>query len=50
MTKEQANRFGGEVIQFGKYQGMPYREVPREYLEWLADQAVRLQSYLRATQ
>ena len=48
MTPEQAERFGRERITFGKHAGTEYRDVPREYLEWLADEALKLQSYLRA--
>lgn len=49
MTAEQAARFGRERIAFGVHRGEPYEEVPRDYLEWLADEALKLQSYLRAT-
>ena len=49
MTPEQVRQFETETITFGKHAGQRYGDVPREYLEWLADQAVRLQSYLRAT-
>jgi Putative quorum-sensing-regulated virulence factor len=29
------------ILSFGKYEGEDIRDVPREYLEWLADQARR---------
>lgn len=50
MSNAEASRFGCERITFGKYAGTEYRDVPRDYLEWLADEALKLQSYLRATQ
>ena len=29
------------ILTFGKYSGEDIRDVPREYLEWMADQAKR---------
>jgi hypothetical protein len=47
MNEEQAAAFERERITFGKHAGLTYSEAPEDYLEWLADQAIRLQSYLR---
>ena len=49
MTEEQAKQFANEQIKFGRYCGRRFGDIPRDYLEWMADEAVRLQSYLRAT-
>lgn len=50
MTPEQATAFENERITFGKHAGERYGDIPREYLEWLADSAIRLQAYLRSKQ
>ena len=49
MSDDEAHRFGRTEIQFGKLAGTQYRDVPIEYLCWLADSALRLQSYLRSS-
>lgn len=43
-----ASAFEKQVIQFGLHKGKTYGEAPIEYLTWLADQSVALQSYLRS--
>ena len=42
MSVGEQQEFGNTLIDFGQHAGQPYREVPRSYLEWLADRS-RLQ-------
>lgn len=48
MSDEQAKQFEVTPIRFGRYEGIAHRSVPIEYLTWIADSAVELQSYLRS--
>jgi len=48
MSNERSKVFGRRTIEFGKYSGKRYDDVPLEYLEWLADQGAELLSYLRS--
>lgn len=48
MSDDEAKRFEDSRIKFGKHEGERHRHVPIEYLTWIADSAVELQSYLRS--
>jgi len=48
MNDAQASRFELDLISFGTYLGTQFRDVPIQYLDWVADQSVRLQAYLRS--
>jgi hypothetical protein len=48
MTDDQANRFEHHKIEFGKHCGSQYRDIPIDYLVWLADSALELSAYLRS--
>ena len=39
MTDAEAKAFGREIMSFGKHKGDKLRDIPLEYLAWLADQA-----------
>lgn len=38
MEDQEADRYGRMVAGFGRFKGQRYRDIPRDYLEWLADQ------------
>ena len=52
MTDIEAKAYGDERMEFGHYAGTRIDEVPRSYLEWLADSsrttAVQLSRYLKS--
>ena len=50
MTAQEAKAFASKPMPFGKYMHELIGEVPRDYLEWLADENLQLQRYLRATE
>jgi len=37
MTEREASEFERQTVQFGKYVGQQYWDVPTDYLRWLAD-------------
>lgn len=37
MTDQEATAFECEPMEFGKYNGVPVKDVPLDYLEWVAD-------------
>lgn len=37
MTDAEAIRFESEPMEFGKYNGIPVKDVPLDYLAWVAD-------------
>lgn len=47
MSHVEVKAFEQTVIQFGVHKGKTFGEVPREYLEWVADQTLQIQRYLR---
>ena len=49
MTDVEAKSFASRMMPFGKYAFAKIGEVPRDYLEWLADENLQFQRYLRAT-
>jgi len=48
MSDIRAKEFGRRMVEFGKFQGKRYDDVPLDYLEWLADQGKELLSYLKS--
>ena len=48
MSDDESKAFGRSVVEFGKYRGRQVDEVPIEYWEWLADENLRVQRYLRS--
>ncbi len=48
MSDERSWEFGCRIVEFGKFRGKRYDDVPLDYLEWLADQGAELQSYLKS--
>jgi len=49
MSKDEAEVYERLPITFGRYQGQEIRNVPIDYLCWLADSSIKLQSYLRSS-
>ena len=49
MTDSQAKAFEQEKITFGAYAGSQFKDIHIGYLDYIADNTVRLQSYLRST-
>ena len=47
MTYEEAQKFGNKTCNFGIHRTKTYREIPYEYLAWLADQNVALLKYVK---
>lgn len=47
MTYEEAKKFGNKVCTFGQHRTKTYRDIPYEYLAWLADQNVQLLKYVK---
>jgi hypothetical protein len=48
MSDEESKRFGNQIIEFGKYRGKRYDDVPLDYWQWLADENNKIQRYLRS--
>ena len=48
MSDERAREYGHRMVEFGKFRGKRYDDVPLDYLEWLADQGAELLSYLKS--
>lgn len=48
MSKADAERYESNCIRFGKYLGTPIKDIPLEYLQWLADAQNELVAYLRS--
>ena len=48
MSDRKSREFGRRVVEFGKFRGQRYDDVPLDYLEWLADQGTELQAYLES--
>ncbi|MBX3422248.1 MAG: DUF3820 family protein [Pirellulaceae bacterium] len=48
MSDEEAREFEKTGIPFGAHKGKQFKDVPIEYLCWLADSTLKLQSYLRS--
>jgi hypothetical protein len=48
MTKAEAERYESNCIRFGKYLGTPIKDIPLDYLQWLADAQNELCAYLRS--
>jgi len=43
----EAERMGRNIVEFGKHAGKCYRDVPTDYLEWLADDSLRTTRMIR---
>ena len=48
MSDERSREYGRRMVEFGKFRGKRYDDVPLDYLEWLADQGAELLSYLKS--
>jgi hypothetical protein len=48
MTNSEANRYETNCIRFGKHLGTPIKDIPLDYLQWLADAQNELCAYLRS--
>ena len=48
LSDERSREFGKRMVEFGKFRGQRYDDVPLDYLEWLADQGVVLRRYLES--
>jgi hypothetical protein len=48
MTQAEAEQYGSRPITFGKHAGLPIKDVPLDYLQWLADAQNELCAYLRS--
>ncbi len=48
LDESKAVAFEKRFIEFGVHQGTAYKDVPIEYLTWLADKTLELQAYLRS--
>lgn len=49
MTDEQADEFEHTKIDFGKYQGELFCNIPIEYIAWLADKSIGLRRYMQSS-
>ncbi len=48
MSQDDAERYESNCIRFGKYLGTPIKDIPLDYLQWLADSQNELCAYLRS--
>jgi len=48
MSDSDAKRYESNCIRFGKYLGTPIKDIPLEYLQWLADAQNELVAYLKS--
>lgn len=48
MTDEEAQAYEKSLMQFGRYATHKIKDVPIDYLCWIADSNLKLQSYLRS--
>ena len=49
MTDDQATVFERSTIEFGQYKGQRFKDIPMEYLEWLADKSIQLRRYIQSS-
>lgn len=48
MSDADAKRYESNCIRFGKYLGTPIKDIPLDYLQWLAGAQNELCAYLRS--
>lgn len=48
MSDERSQEYGHMMVEFGKFLGQRYDDVPLDYLEWLVDQGTELRAYLES--
>src|SRR5690606_40967625 len=46
-TVDEWRPYRGQTLEFGKYKGTAWRDVPTEYLQWLAAQVPRVPAIVR---
>lgn len=47
LTVDEWRPYRGQTLEFGKYKGTAWRDVPTEYLQWLAAQVPRVPAIVR---
>jgi len=48
MTDAEADEFEHTKIDFGKYQGELFCNIPMEYIAWLADKSIKVRRYMQS--
>jgi hypothetical protein len=47
LTTAQAREYGSRLMEYGQYKGTPIKDVPHDYLAWLADKSRETWTSLR---